>query len=136
MFAASRNLCIEPLNWNRFATTGGETYIPFAHHVQRDTVHVTNAVFLPFLRLPRELQLRVIHFCNEAALFRLMHASSVTRNEAAQLFWSNPNVWYHVSGEWLLAGGFTGHTIYAVDFLRNVQQIKIQFKLVDLLLDK
>jgi hypothetical protein len=131
MFAASRNLCIEPLNWNRFATAGGETCVPFAHHVQRDTIHVTDAVFWPFLQLPRELQLRVIHFCDEATLFQLMHASSVTRNEAEQLFWSNPNAWYHVSGEWLLSGGFTGHTLYAVDFLRNVQRVEIHFESVD-----
>lgn len=131
MFAASRNLCIEPLNWNRFATPGGEICVPFAHYVQRDTTHVTDAVFLPFLQLPRELQLRVIHFCDKATLFQLMHASSITRNEAEQLFWSNPTAWYYVSGEWLLAGGFTGHTLYAVDFLRHVQRVEIHFESVD-----
>jgi hypothetical protein len=131
MFAASRNMCIQPLNWNRFATRGGEICVPFAHYVQRNTTHVTNAVFSPFLRLPRELQLRVIYFCNEATLFQLMHASSVTRNEAKRLFWSNPNAWYRVSGEWLVAGGFTGHTHYAADFLRDIQRVEIWFDTVD-----
>jgi hypothetical protein len=131
MFATSRNLCTEPLNWNRFATRGGEICVPFAHYVQRNTAHVTGAVFSPFLRLPRELQLRVIHFCDKATLFQLMHASSVTRNEAEQLFWSDSNAWYRVSGEWLIAGGFAGHTHYAVDFLHNVHQVEIYFDTVD-----
>ncbi|KAF2822731.1 hypothetical protein CC86DRAFT_261125, partial [Ophiobolus disseminans] len=119
------------LNWNRFATAGGETCVPFAHHVQHDTTHTTTAVFSPFTCLPRELQLRVIRFCDKATLFQLMHTSSVTRKEAQQLFWSNRNAWYQVSGEWLLAGGFTGHTLYAVDFLRNVQRLEIHFTTVD-----
>jgi hypothetical protein len=131
MFAASRNLCIEPLNWNRFATRGGEICVPFAHYVQRNIAHVTGAVFSPFLRLPRELQLRVIHFCDKATLFQLMHSSSVTRNEAEQLFWSDSNAWYRVNGEWSIAGGFAGHTHYAVDFLRNVHHVEISFDTVD-----
>jgi hypothetical protein len=135
MFAASRNFSPGPLNWNRFTTNGGEILTPFAHYVQRDTTHVTNTNFPPFLQLPRELQLRIVHFCDEATLFQLMHTSSVVRSDAKKLFWSNPNAWYHVSGEWLLAGGFTGHTPYAVDFLCNVQRVEIHFENIDSFFD-
>jgi hypothetical protein len=135
MFAASRNFSPGPLNWNRFTTKGGEILTPFAHYVQCDTTHATNTTFPPFLQLPRELQLRVVHFCDEATLFQLMHTSSVLRSEAKQLFWSSPNAWYHVSGEWLLAGGFTGHTPYAVDILCNVQRVEIHFENIDSFFD-
>ncbi|KAH8707666.1 hypothetical protein GQ44DRAFT_628312, partial [Phaeosphaeriaceae sp. PMI808] len=118
----------EPLNWDRFVTEDGETCMPFAHYVRPDTACATHAVFQLFPRLPLELQLRVLRLCTYATLFQLMHASPATRTEAEKLFWSNPAAWYHVSGEWLLAGGFAGHTHDATNLLVNVQRVEINFR--------
>ncbi|KAH7396769.1 hypothetical protein DE146DRAFT_50181 [Phaeosphaeria sp. MPI-PUGE-AT-0046c] len=127
MLAASRNSYTRLLNWEQFSTFNGEIHIPFARYVKRNTTHVVNTTFWPFLRLPRELQLQIIQFCNGATLFQLMHTSCRTRSDAQQLFWSRSDIWYHIDGEWLLAGGLTGYTHYAVNFLCNVQRVEIQF---------
>jgi hypothetical protein len=129
MEAGPQKICTTPLlDWGRFTTAEHETCVPFARYVQPKTTGIVGATsFLPFLRLPRELQLRVIHCCDQASLFHLMHLSSVTRYEAKKLFWSDQVTWYRVDGEWLLAGGFPGHTFNAVGFLANVQQVEIHF---------
>lgn len=127
MLAASRNSYTALLNWNQFSTAQGEIHIPFTRYVQRDTTYVAYATFSPFLQLPRELQLRILHFCDEATLFQLMHTSCSVRSDAQELFWSSSNTWYHINGEWLLAGGLTGYTHYAVEFLCNVQRVEIHF---------
>jgi hypothetical protein len=129
MCPAPLNVCTRPrFNWNRFTTANYETCEPFTHYVRPDTVgkeEVTS--FRPFPLLPRELQLRIIHCCDQSTLFQLMHVSSTTRYEAEQLFWSDQDAWYSVQGEWLLAGGFTGHTCDAIDFLTNVRQVELHF---------
>jgi hypothetical protein len=127
MCAAPLSVCTRPLfDWSRFTTPEGETCVPFTHYVQPNTVSKeTVNSFRPFPLLPRELQLRVIHCCDQATLFQLMHVSSATRYEAKQLFWSDQDAWYSVKGEWLLAGGFSGHTHDAIEFLANVRQVEL-----------
>ncbi|CAO2651718.1 Nn.00g000010.m01.CDS01, partial [Neocucurbitaria sp. VM-36] len=117
----------KPLNWNQLVTSGGEACIPFAAYVQPETTHLVPVTFPQFSRLPAELQLRILRFCSYATLFQLMHVCSTTRHEAQKLFWDNPDAWYHVSGEWLLAGGFAGHTYDAIDILANVRQVELGF---------
>ena len=65
-----------------------------------------------------------------------MRVSSTTRSEAKTLFWPNKEAVYRIDGEWLLAGGFTGHTCSAVDFLRDVQQVEVHFRSTSSLLYK
>lgn len=123
----------EPLfDWSRFTTEHYETCVPFTYSVQPSTVGIEKATgFLLFPLLPRELQLHVIDYCSQATLYQLMQVSSTTRDEAKQRFWSAREAWYRVEGEWLLAGGFAGHTYHAADFLANVQQVELHFESVD-----
>jgi hypothetical protein len=133
MCAAPLSVRTEPLfNWGHFTTLEYETCVPFTYHVQPSTVgREKTASFLLFPLLPRELQLQVIDYCNPATLYQLMQVSSTTRDEARRRFWSDQEAWYRVDGEWLLAGGFTGHTCDAADFLANVQQVELRFASMD-----
>jgi hypothetical protein len=113
-----------PLNWDLHATTFGEAHIPFALHVKTASTQPTT---FQLMRLPKELQFQVIHCCDNATLFHLMHVSSWTRREAGKLFWSDSDVWYLIHAPWILAGGFAGHTYYDVEPLAHVQQIEMDF---------
>ncbi|KAF2820794.1 hypothetical protein CC86DRAFT_374124 [Ophiobolus disseminans] len=116
------------LNWNLRATYRGETYVPFHVYVQLDNTHQPSARdFRQFTQLPAELQLQIFCYCDSAVLFQLMHVSSATRRKAEKLFWSCPDLWWKVDGDWLLAGGFSGHIYYAIDFLASAKQIEVEF---------
>ncbi|KAF2828286.1 hypothetical protein CC86DRAFT_454905 [Ophiobolus disseminans] len=116
------------LNWDLYAAYNGETYVPFHVYVQLDSTHRPPArVFLQFTQLPAELQLQIFSHCDSAVLFQLMHVSSATRREAAKLFWSYPDLWWKIDGDWLLAGGFPGHISYALEFLASVKQMEVEF---------
>ncbi|KAH7396094.1 hypothetical protein BKA66DRAFT_566603 [Pyrenochaeta sp. MPI-SDFR-AT-0127] len=119
--------CTDPLNWNLYASFPGETYVPFQEHVQPEQTCQLEAFFPQFLQLPTELQLRILGFCNSATLFQLMHVSSAVRDEARKLFWSDPGSRYVVHGAWLQAGGFSGHTLYAIDALAQMKHIEVNF---------
>jgi hypothetical protein len=56
-----------------------------------------------------------------------MRVSSGARREAEKLFWSCSDAWYYIDGLWLLAGGFSGHTYNALDFLARAKKIKVEF---------
>jgi hypothetical protein len=116
-----------PLNWRLSATSHGEIHRPFALYVQSNTTHQQRASFTLFRTLPLELQLHILSFCDNTTLFQVMHTSSTLRDEAAKLFWSCPNAWYHIDGHWLLAGGFPADAHYATSFLACVQQIEVVF---------
>lgn len=133
MCAAPLSVRTEPLfDWGRFTTKGYEKCVPFAHYVQPNTVGLEKLTSFPlFPLLPRELQLHVIDYCSQATLYQLMQVSSITRDKAKQLFWSHQEARYRVDGEWLLTGGFTGHTYDATDFLANVQQVELHFASMD-----
>jgi hypothetical protein len=115
------------LNWNLHATHDGETCVPFRLHLQQRGVHPPAGKFPQFLQLPAELQIAVFRCCDSAVLFQLMRVSSKTRREAEKLFWSYPDSWFQIDGTWLLAGGFSGHTYNAIDFLARIEQIEVQF---------
>ncbi|KAF2028510.1 hypothetical protein EK21DRAFT_69651, partial [Setomelanomma holmii] len=83
--------------------------------------------FPQFVQLPTELQLQVLPFCHSATLFQLMHVSSAIRYEARKLFWSDPRSRYLVHGEWLQAGGYSGHTLNALDVLACIEHIEVDF---------
>jgi hypothetical protein len=116
------------MNWCLRATTLGEICTPFAHYIRPEPTCCPLTAFPAFARLPTELQIHVLHFCSSATLFQLMRTSTALRHEASKLFWSDPDAWYHVDGSWLLAGGCLGDVYYAADFLRQVQQIEVDFE--------
>jgi hypothetical protein len=113
-----------PLNWDLHATTFGEVHIPFALYVRTAPTQPTT---FTFMKLPTELQFRIMHFCDSATLFQLMHVCSNTRKEARKLFLSGTDVWYFIHAPWILAGGFAGHTYYDTEPLAHVQQIEMDF---------
>jgi hypothetical protein len=115
------------LDWDLHATHDGETYVPFRLYVQPRDMHQPARNFLRFLQLPAELQIAIFRYCDSAVLFQLMRVSSGTRKEAEKLFWSCPDAWYQIHGSWLLAGGFSGHTYNALDFLARARQIEVEF---------
>jgi hypothetical protein len=119
---------IGPINWRLHATDLGEICTPFAHYVQLDPKCCGCPAFPAFTRLPTELQIHVLRFCSSATLFQLMQTSTALRHEASKLFWSDQDAWYRVDGSWLLAGGFLGDAYYAAEFLRQVQQIEVDFE--------
>lgn len=120
-----------PLNWNLHVTSIGEPQTPFSLYVLPELTSPSCAAFLPFCRLPTELQLRVLYFCDSPTLFQLMQVSSVTRTEAKRLFWLYPDAWYHVDGDWLLAGGFPGHAHHASDVQAHVERVEADFAYAD-----
>jgi hypothetical protein len=115
------------LDWNLHATHDGEIHVPFQFYVRPRDGHQRAESFLQFLQLPAELQIAIFHHCDSAVLFQLMRVSSKTRREAEKLFWSCPDSWVQIDGPWLLAGGFSGHTYNAIDFLARVKQVEVQF---------
>jgi hypothetical protein len=117
----------DPLNWDLHITHEGEPCIPFHLHVQPESRDQPASSFPQFIQLPVELQHYIMCFCGRAVLYQLMHASPTTRKEAKKLFWSEPETWYSIHGEWLLAGGFAGHTNTAMDALSYMHQIEVDF---------
>jgi hypothetical protein len=115
------------LDWDLHATHNGEIRVPFRLYVQPRDMHQLARNFLHFLRLPAELQIAVFCHCDSAELFQLMRVSSGARREAEKLFWSCSDAWYHIDGSWLLAGGFSGHTYDALDFLARAKKIEVEF---------
>ena len=87
------------------STSLGELCIPFACHVRHPiSTAPSNLSFPQFVRLPVELQLYVLRFCDKPTLFRLMQTSHSIRTEATKLFFSDPDAWYCVEGHWLESG--------------------------------
>jgi hypothetical protein len=123
----SECLGITPLNWDLCATADGETYTPFALYVRPATACLPHAIFTPFTRLPLELQLRILAFCDSASLFQLMHVSHVLRGEARKLSWSAPDAWYRVDARFLLSGGLSGGQDYATNFFASIAQLEVDF---------
>ncbi|KAF2274585.1 uncharacterized protein EI97DRAFT_354317, partial [Westerdykella ornata] len=119
--------CTDPLNWNLYASYEGDLYIPFHDYVQAEWICKLDVAFPKFLQLPRELQSRILRFCNSATLFQLMHVSSATRDEARKLFWSDPGSRYVVDGAWLEAGGYSGHTLDDVAVLTLIKHVEVDF---------
>lgn len=120
-------LWTNPLRLKLHTTCYGEFYIPFANHVQQAPTGSSLCPVPPQHQLPKELMLRILFFCDSATLYRFMQVSSMYREEAKKLFWSDPTILYHVSGCWLLSGAFSGHSQYAADFFAHVERLDIEF---------
>jgi hypothetical protein len=118
----------DPPPWNLHVNHNGGPCVPFHLHCQPGPKTHPASSFPQFKRLPFELQLHIMCFCDRAVLYQLMHVSSATRKEAKKLFWSEPETWYTIHGEWLLAGGFTGDTNTATDALSYMRQIEVDFE--------
>lgn len=117
-----------PLDLSLPSTHQGELYIPFSRHIHRlNSTTSEDASFLQYSKLPTELQLQVLHWCDEPALFQLMHTSRWMRTEAKKLFFSHPETWYCLDAAWLLEGGHPGHTNYDMDFLACIERINLDF---------
>ncbi|KAH8729086.1 hypothetical protein GQ44DRAFT_723979 [Phaeosphaeriaceae sp. PMI808] len=117
----------KPLNFNQLATTDGEICVPFAESIREDTTSRGGVTFPQFALLPSELKIYFLNFCSQATLFRLMHVSSSMRVEAEKLFWSDPDTWYSIKGEWIAIGAPRGHSEFDFDFFANLKQIEISF---------
>jgi hypothetical protein len=117
----------EPLNWNLHTTHEGEICVPFPLHVQPEITNQATSSFPQFVRLPVELQLYIVRLCDRPVLFQLMQVSSAMRKDSQKLFWSDPETWYFIRGEWLLAGGFSGRTLNAMDAFAYMQRIEVDF---------
>ncbi|KAJ4360978.1 uncharacterized protein N0V89_001547 [Didymosphaeria variabile] len=125
----------QPIDANIFgirSTWQGELRIPFACHIhQPSSTAPPNIPFHQFARLPAELQLRVLQFCDKPTLFRLMQTSHLIRTEATKLFFSDPEAWYCVEGEWLEMGGHPSDGLHDIDFLPCIQRLHVEFNLMD-----
>ncbi|KAF1967786.1 hypothetical protein BU23DRAFT_559122 [Bimuria novae-zelandiae CBS 107.79] len=119
-----------PIDANIFgiqSTWQGELRIPFACHIrQPSSTAPPNVSFHQFARLPAELQLRVLRFCDKPTLFQLMQTSHLIRIEATKLFFSDPEAWYCVEGEWLEMGGHPSDVLHDIDFLRCIQRLHVE----------
>ncbi|KAF2714734.1 hypothetical protein K504DRAFT_486566 [Pleomassaria siparia CBS 279.74] len=122
----------KPLDVNLHCTFYGETVIPFALYVKPIPTEssYSYSAFPQFCRLPVELQLRIIHFCDSSTLFQLMQTTSYIRSEAKKLFWSYPDAWYCVDGTWLQRGAFTGDVHHGTDLLTCVEQLNVDMESV------
>ena len=120
-------------NWKRLldvclpSTLQGELLVPFSRHLQRANPTAPDAAFPHYVELPAELQLRILHHCDQPTLFQLMHTSRSIRTEAKKLFFSSTDVWYHIEADWLLQGGLPGEANYDADFLAHIEQVNLDF---------
>jgi hypothetical protein len=120
-----------PLDLSLHSTFQGELQVPFARHVRRMNPTIPQANFPQYTKLPAELQLSIIGFCDQATIFQLMHTSRQTRAEARKLFFSNPETWYHVEAKWLLKGGYAAHTNRDLSFLACTERLNVDFDLMN-----
>jgi hypothetical protein len=130
--AISKRLWERPLDMSLRSTSEGELQIPLSHFVLPAIPTESSSRGFPrVLRLPAELQLRIISFCDNQTLFHLMHTSSYMRSEAKKLFFSNSNTWYCVNADWISRGCFPGDARHDMEFLSMVEQLKVQFRRMD-----
>ncbi|KAJ8116573.1 hypothetical protein OPT61_g2022 [Boeremia exigua] len=130
--AIPKRLWERPLDMNLRSTSEGELQIPFSHFVLSAIPTESSSRGFPgFLRLPAELQLRIISFCDNQTLFQLMHTSSYMRSEAKKLFFSKSNTWYCVDADWISRGCFPGDARHDMEFLPMVEQLEVQFRRMD-----
>jgi hypothetical protein len=118
----------DELNWNLYAEHTRETCVPFHLHVKRGCASTEVRDFPKFIELPAEIQLSIFRVCDSKVLFQLMRVSSYTRKEAKKLFWSCSETWYKIHADWLLAGGFPGHTDDSLEFLARVTHLEVHFE--------
>jgi hypothetical protein len=120
----------QPIDANIFgikATWRGELRIPFACHIRHLSSTVPpNVSFHQFARLPAELQLHILRFCDKPTLFQLMQTSHLIRTEATKLFFADPEAWYCVEGEWLEMGGHPSDGLHDIDFLHCIQRLHVE----------
>lgn len=116
-----------PLDFSLHSSHQGELRVPFSRHVRQPSSTTSGGSFEQYAKLPAELQLRILHLCDAATTFQLMHTSRHTRTEAKKLFFADPETWYYVDADWLLKGGYYGHTSYDLDFLACTEQLNVDF---------
>jgi hypothetical protein len=131
--------CKPPLNWNLHLTSEGEERTPFNQHVQRKSAGEgppsqgllpSLGNLPPTLKLPTELQWRIMDFCTDpATLWQFMHTSRELRTEASKRFWADPHTYYLIEAPWLIDGGGPGHTGYDMAFLTHVQNIEVEYSI-------
>ncbi|KAF1976121.1 hypothetical protein BU23DRAFT_552120 [Bimuria novae-zelandiae CBS 107.79] len=117
-------------NWEQ-PIDARELRIPFACHIrQPSSTAPPNVSFHLFARLPAELQLRVLRFCDNPTLFQLMQTSDLIRTEATKPFFSDPEAWYCVEGAWLEMGGHPSDGLHDIDFLHYIQRLHVEYGLM------
>lgn len=116
-----------PLDLSIPCTHQGEILVPFSRYICPLGSTTSEGSFPQYCQLPAELQLRVLHFCDQPSQFQFIHTSRDVRSEAKRLFFSHLDTWYHVEAAWLPSGSYAGHTIYDLDFLACAEQINVDF---------
>ncbi|CAI6342554.1 unnamed protein product [Periconia digitata] len=128
--ALSKPPWTKPLNWSLEMTKDGEEHIPFHLYIQSEFdlpgFSSQHSSFSGFSRLPVELQFRILTFCSGPTLYQLMRIP-FHRNEAAKLFWEDPNAYYVISSRWFVDGGHPGFTLYDTSFMAHVQNVEIKY---------
>jgi hypothetical protein len=120
----------QPLDWDMVSNTDYEKRIFFSAYVKqpetKSSSPPSSTSFIHFQRLPAELQLRILAYCPVPTLWQLMRASSMLRTESSKLFWAHPDASFLVSLNWLLRGGYPGHTHNDLSFLRYAQNVEVE----------
>lgn len=117
------------LDWDLHTTMQWEKRTPFHLCVQPNASRAEERTDLlaRFSTLPAELQAYILAFCSASTLFQLMRVSSSLRREASKLFWTDPIRFFLVKADWLLHGGYPGHTCCDLAFLSHVRQVELEF---------
>jgi hypothetical protein len=110
---------------------GRRSKIPFGTYLNEfiGTKH-TSATFHFFLRLPAELQLKILESCDARTLFKLMQTCSSIRKDATNLFWSQKDLWYHISGLDLALSiqmRKPDSIYWNSEFVKHIEQVEIKF---------
>ena len=124
--------------WNLHTNPLNEICIPFSQFVKpRQSQNASSATctFPQFGRLPAEMQLHILDFCDAPTLFQLMHVSAALCMEAKKLFWAQPDAWYNVDSNWVEKGCYPGAMPHAMDIMAHVEQVELNFQYVFIVAD-
>jgi hypothetical protein len=115
----------KPIDFTLSSTEQGRFYKQFHQHVRPLKSTTAGVSFHQYIKLPAELQLRVLGLCDAPTLFQFMRASRHLRAEAKKLFFSDQKTWYYLYGNHLL-DGCPAESTYDIDFLACVQQLDLE----------
>lgn len=119
----------ESLQRDIYLTKHGERRTPFFAYVHPgpipDPTQERSLDQFRFNNLPAELQFRILAFCPPNTLFQMMRVSSNIRSEASRLFWTQPDTYFVIEGQWLEHGAFPGHAYWDMAFLPYVENVEV-----------
>jgi hypothetical protein len=110
----------------------GDSLVPFSALMEQPTgINPALENLSGIFKLPEEIQLMILNFCDPATLFTgVMRSSSRLRSLAISAFWSHEAVWYLLSAtEILLTIGSSYSKNQCVDFMRHIEQVDVIFEM-------